>query len=134
MDLSALIPSGDTIEVTFEHKGEKLCKKDGDPITWTLWAPHSEHFQEITYKRVVENINKSKKSGGESEEELTVDKIKELSEKRIQELVDITKGFDLEEGGEPVKFSKKSAKDILVRAPRIVSILEEALKSDEDFT
>lgn len=137
MDLLALIPQGDTIEVTFEHKGETLTKKDGDPCTWTLWAPHSEKYKEITYERVVESINESRKQskeGDKTEVELTVEEVKKLQGKRVEDILDVTKTFDLEMGEKPVKYSRKKAQEILERAPKILVSLEEALKEDGDFT
>lgn len=134
MDFSALIPTGDTIEVTFEHKGETLKKQNGDPCTWTLWAPHSRQFKEVTYKRVADNINQSRKEGDKKPNDITVDEIKELTDKRFLEIVDVTKTFDLEMGGEPVKFTRAKAKELLEMSPKILTTLEEALNSDESFT
>lgn len=136
MDFSALIPEGDTIEVTFEHKGETLKKENGDPCTWTLFAPHSAEFKEVTYAKVAENINESRKNKDKDEDtkEITVEEIKDLTNKRYTEILDVTKTFDLEMGGKPVKFSRKKAEELLQMSPKILSTLEDALSNSEDFT
>lgn len=136
MDFSALIPKGDTIEVTFEYKGETLKKADGDPCTWTLWAPHSAEFKEVTYAKVAENINESRKNKDKDskDEEITVEEIKELTNKRFTEILDVTKTFDLEMDGKTVKFSRKKAEELLQASSKILSTLEDALNNSEDFT
>jgi len=107
MDLSALIPTEDTIEVTFKvqvgvteddkPKYEVLTKKDGDPCTWTLWAPHTDQAKKVLYTQVVDNLNNSKKKTeeGDPNKDLTVEEVIALEDKRIQKLLGLTKTFDL---------------------------------------
>ena len=133
MDFAALIPTGDTLEVTFKHKGEVLTKADGDPCTWTLWAPHSKVFKEATYTHVVDKINSSRDKKDKEDTPLTVQEVKDLHNRRVEEILDVTKTFDLEMNGEAIKYSRKKAKELLEMSPKILNILEEALQKDEGF-
>lgn len=144
MDLSALIPTKDTIQVTFKAKVgvteedkpiyKTLTKSDGDPCTWTLWAPHTKKAKEVAYTRAIDKINSSRESKEEDVEKgLTLEEVQEFEDKRLQDIVDLTHSFDLEISGEPVEFSPEKAKEILEKAPKIVSTLEEAVSKEEGF-
>ena len=133
MDLSALVPSTDEIivELTYKNpkgKETKLTKKDGKPCTITMWAPHSKVYKEYVYSLVDESIKKSK-----NKEDDTFVSAKEVDEKRVHELFVLTKSWDVELNGVPLEFTEENIKNIYSKSQAIVSQIERALKSNEDF-
>lgn len=125
MDISDLIPTKDTVTVELKNKkGEPLINKDGSPMTWTRYLPHSKEYKEARYAQ---------------QDYLLSKKVEEIGAKESNDLfkdflVNTTADWNLTYNGKQPKFGKKVAKEILDKVDIFVNQLLEGEHSSEDFT
>lgn len=134
-DLSDFTPSSDEIVVTLKNpKDQTVLTNDSDQseMTWTLYAPHTKEYKKVMYDYTDARVKKMRTPDGKFDPNQI--SMAETDEENLKQLVDVTKGFNLDRNGERLKFSKTKAKEVLDQFFWIKPQLEEALETYEVFT
>jgi hypothetical protein len=130
MDISAFIPTVDTVDVELKNPvdGSVMTNKDGSPMTITMYLPHSKKYKEVrhaqTNKRIQEGQKKNKK----------VITAEEIEAETLDLLVKTTAGWNITYKEKQPKFSDDLAREIYELAPFIPEQLFEGVAEAEVFT
>ena len=130
MDISAFIPTVDTVDVELKNPVnlEVMTNADGSPMTITMYLPHSKQYKEVrhaqTNKRIQENQKKNKK----------VITAEEIEQETLELLVKTTAGWNITYKEKQPKFSEEVAREIYELATFIPEQLFEGVAEAEVFT
>lgn len=125
MDLSDLIPKSDVSTFNIKHPltEEVLIKDDGEPMTITVYLPHSKEYKAAIHAQTNARIQRSQKSKGLYTSE-------EIEEATLDLLVKTTKGWSLQLDKKNLEFSQEKAKEIYDKLPWVKV---QVLQAQEDY-
>ena len=127
MDLNNLIPTDDTITVEIKHPitDEVLLKDDKQPMTITVYAPHSGQYKAVLHEQTNKRIQKASKG------KRVTFTAEELENVTLELLAKTTKDWNIQLNGKSPKFSVTEAVDLYSKLPWLK---QQALEAQEDYS
>ena len=127
MDLQSLIPTDDTIVVELKHPvtEELLTKDDGNPMTITVYAPHSSVYKSQMHEQTNKRIQKASKG-----KKVTFT-AEELENTTLELLAKTTKDWSIQLNGKSPKYSVGEAMDLYAKLPWLK---QQVMDAQEDFS
>ena len=130
MDISAFIPTVDTVDVELKNpvNMEVMTNADGSPMTITMYLPHSKQYKEVRHAQTNKRIQESQKKNRKT---ITAE---EIENETLDLLVKTTAGWNITYKDKQPKFSEDVAREIYELAAFIPEQLFEGVAEAEVFT
>jgi len=127
MDLNNLIPTDDVIVVEIKHPvtDEVLMKDDKQPMTITVYAPHSAQYKSAIHEQTNKRIQKASKG-----KKITFT-AEEIENATLELLAKTTKDWSIQLNGKSPKFSVSEAVELYGKLPWLKA---QVIDAQEDYS